>query len=145
MFRKVLVIKRIAVGKQFYSSKRNGVNFDIEEMKPKEIMNVEDRKKIVKNNEVTPIEIPIKPFYKFNIKPEVKQSKEDGVIKRIAFFTLKCAIAGGVIYGSNEIGIWGPAQESAVLITNIEEFIIQNSMKFTELFNSKNWFYVRFV
>lgn len=135
MFRKVLVNNRFAVGKQFYSSKRNGVNFDIEEVAPKEMKN---------NFQLTPsriekiVRIPKKDFSKMNVQPEVKQSKEDGVIKRILFFTLKCVIAGGAIYGSNEIGIWGPAQESDVLVTNIQEFIIQNSMKFNELFNFKN-------
>lgn len=114
MIRNVLVNN---VWKQFYSSRRNRVNFDIVENATKEL---------AKTVEIKPKSV------------KVNQSKEDGVIKRIIFFTLKCVIAGGVFYGSNEIGVWGPAQESAVLISQIEDFFCENSMKFIDIFKYEN-------
>lgn len=88
----------------------------------------------------------LKKFYSNHVNFKLKEIEKckpaqlgnDSIIKRNTFFGVKLLIAQGAIYGSNEIGVWGPAQESSVLLKNIEEFAIENSMKFIDSFCSKN-------
>lgn len=156
MFKKSLVFGKFTVLKQFYS-KRMSVNFDIKDAIPKEIA---EKVEITKNEFMENVELKPKDVMKYvEIEPKQRvtsfasnqmekmikirkvlppvQNRGAGVLKKMFLFTLKCGIAVGVVYGSNEIGIWGPAVDLATLMKNVEEFFTQNSQKLIEDFETK--------